>query len=66
MLAFKRNRYVYLYDTFDRPLAIWQLILELDSKIGGKCNKDYLLHITNGYFLKSLLYSAGTFRVALQ
>ena len=43
MLAFKRNRYVYLYDTFDRPLAIWQLILELDSKIGGKCNKNYLL-----------------------
>ena len=42
MLAFKRNRYVYLYDTFDRSLAIWQLILELDSKIGGKCNKNYL------------------------
>ena len=50
MLAFKKNRYVYLYDTFDRPLAIWQLILELDSKIGGKCNKNYILHITNGYF----------------
>ena len=48
------------------PWGIWQLILELDSKIGGKCNKNYLLHITNGYFLKSLLYSAGTFRVAFQ
>ena len=49
MLAFKRNRCIYLYDTFDRPLAIWQLILELDYICRLPCNDQYQNHFAGTF-----------------